>query len=172
MSLYITVHYASNCFRYHFKMPAFKNSYSEGWSACNLQIFENLKEGFTYWFEYHWWTKYIVHSPLAFYLNLYLTGFRSERNPVGSISVRYRFNLYHSLGIFSRRQIDDILLIFPRKQDLTFHPNCLLRRPFAWNVKSCFLFSLGDNFYDLTFHPIVSLGDNLHEISNPVFWEK
>ena len=36
------------------------------------------------------------------------------------------FNLYHSLGIFSRRQIDDIFLIFPRKQDLTFHANCLL----------------------------------------------
>ena len=48
-------------------------------------------------------------------------------------------NLYHSLGIFSRRQIDDIFLIFPRKQDLTFHANCLLRRQFAWNVISCFL---------------------------------
>ena len=48
-------------------------------------------------------------------------------------------NLYHSLGIFSRRQTDDIFLIFPRKQDLTFHANCLLRRQFAWNVKSCFL---------------------------------
>ena len=41
--------------------------------------------------------------------------------------------------IFSRRQIDDIFLIFPRKQDLTFQANCLLRRQFAWNVKSCFL---------------------------------
>ena len=40
-------------------------------------------------------------------------------------------NLYHSLGIFSRRQIDDIFLIFPRKQDLTFYANCLLRRQFA-----------------------------------------
>ena len=30
------------------------------------------------------------------------------------------FNLYHSLGIFSRRQFD-IFLIFPSKQDLTFH---------------------------------------------------
>ena len=26
---------------------------------------------------------------------------------------------------FSRRQIYDIFLIFPRKQDLTFHANCL-----------------------------------------------
>ena len=49
------------------------------------------------------------------------------------------FNLYHSLGIFSRWQIDDIFLIFPRKQDLTFDANCLLRRQFAWNVISCFL---------------------------------
>ena len=48
-------------------------------------------------------------------------------------------NLYHSLGIFSRRQIDDIFLIFPSKQDLTFHANCLLWRQFAWNVKSYFL---------------------------------
>ena len=28
---------------------------------------------------------------------------------------------------------------FPRKQDLTFHENCLHWRQFAWNVKSCFL---------------------------------
>ena len=55
------------------------------------------------------------------------------------ICVKYLFNLYHSLGIFSRRQIDDIFLIFPRKQDLTFLANCLLRRQFAWNVISCFL---------------------------------
>ena len=48
-------------------------------------------------------------------------------------------NIYHSLDSFSRRQIDDIFLIFPRKQDFTFHANCLLRRQFAWNVKSCFL---------------------------------
>ena len=44
-------------------------------------------------------------------------------------------NLYYSLGIFSRRQIDDIFLIFPRKQELTFHANC----QFVWNVISCFL---------------------------------
>ena len=49
------------------------------------------------------------------------------------------FSLYHSLGIFSRRQIDDIFLIFLRKQDTTFHANCLPRRQFAWNVISCFL---------------------------------
>ena len=30
-------------------------------------------------------------------------------------------------------------LIFPRKQALTFHANCLLRRQFAWTVKACFL---------------------------------
>ena len=59
-------------------------------------------------------------------------------------SKKSAFNLYHSLGIFTRRQIDDIFLIFPRKQDLTFHANCLPQeticgRQFAWNVKSCFL---------------------------------
>ena len=56
-----------------------------------------------------------------------------------SFAVHSSFNLYHSLGIFSRWQIDDIFLIFPSKQDLTFHANCLLRRQFTWNVKSCFL---------------------------------
>ena len=43
-------------------------------------------------------------------------------------------NLYHSLGIFSRRQIDDIFLIFPRKQDLTFHAKTI-------NMKFQILFS-------------------------------
>ena len=38
-------------------------------------------------------------------------------------------------SIFSRRQIDDIFLIFPRKQNLKFYAN----RQFAWDVKSCFL---------------------------------
>ena len=33
--------------------------------------------------------------------------------------------LYHSLGLFSRKQIGDIFHIFHRKQDLTFHANCL-----------------------------------------------
>ena len=55
------------------------------------------------------------------------------------VYINGEINLYHSLGIFSRRQIDDIFLIFPRKQDMTFHANCLLRRQFAWNVISCFL---------------------------------
>ena len=33
----------------------------------------------------------------------------------------------------------DIFLVFPRKQDLTFYANGLHWRPFAWNVKTCFL---------------------------------
>ena len=33
-----------------------------------------------------------------------------------------------------------VFLIFPRKQDLTFHANCL---QFAWNVKSCFKKKMG-----------------------------
>ena len=57
----------------------------------------------------------------------------------------WHFNLYHSSGIFSRRQTDDIFFIFPRKQDLTFHANCLLRRQFAWNVKFCFLGKIRKN---------------------------
>ena len=46
------------------------------------------------------------------------------------------FNLYHSLGIFSRRQNDVIFLIFPRKQDLTFHANCLLSQKTGFDI-SC-----------------------------------
>ena len=39
---------------------------------------------------------------------------------------RFHSYPYHSLGQFSRLQIDDIFLIFfPRKKDLTFHANCL-----------------------------------------------
>ena len=33
---------------------------------------------------------------------------------------------YHPMGKFSRRQIDDIFIIFSRKQDLTLRANCLL----------------------------------------------
>ena len=33
----------------------------------------------------------------------------------------------------------NIFLIFPRKQDLTVHVNCLHWKQFAWNFKSCFL---------------------------------
>ena len=50
-----------------------------------------------------------------------------------------RINLYYSLGKFSRWQTDDFFLSFPRKQNLTFHANCLQWRQFAWNVKTCFL---------------------------------
>ena len=32
--------------------------------------------------------------------------------------------LYHSLGYFGRRQIDDILHIFSKQHDLTFHAYC------------------------------------------------
>ena len=33
-------------------------------------------------------------------------------------------NIYHSLDKLSRWQTDDIFLIYPSKQDLTFHANC------------------------------------------------
>ena len=50
-----------------------------------------------------------------------------------------RFNLYSSMNIFSRRQTDNSFLIFPRKQILTLHANCLQWRQFAWNVITRFL---------------------------------
>ena len=49
------------------------------------------------------------------------------------------------MGKFSRRQIDDIFLIFPRKQALIFHANCLLRRQFACNIKAYFLGKIRKN---------------------------
>ena len=55
------------------------------------------------------------------------------------------------MGKLSRRQISDMFLIFHQKQDLTFHANCLYR------IRH--------------FMQIVSIGDNLHEMSNPVSWE-
>ena len=41
--------------------------------------------------------------------------------------------------IFTRWHFEIFFLIFLRKQDMTFHANCLLWRQFAWTVKSCFL---------------------------------
>ena len=56
------------------------------------------------------------------------------------------FTLKHWVNISA----DDILkcFTFRRKKDLTFHANCLLRR-----------------------QQIVSSGDNLHGMSDPIFWE-
>ena len=46
----------------------------------------------------------------------------------------------NTLGsLFSRRHFQIYFLFFSRKQDLTFHANCLHWRQFAWNVKSCFI---------------------------------
>ena len=41
--------------------------------------------------------------------------------------------------IFPQATVWNIFLIFPRKQDLTFHANCLHWRQFAWNGKSCLM---------------------------------
>ena len=52
-----------------------------------------------------------LHSPLSMAVRI--------------LGVKIVFNLYHSLGKFSKWHIDDIFLVFPRKQILTFHANCL-----------------------------------------------
>ena len=92
---------------------------------------------------------------------------------------------------FWENSVDDnsmiLFLFFPIKQDLTFHANCLHWRQFAWNANSCFLekkkniskccdkFMIFFLFFPLNriwhFMQIVSTGD-LHEMSNPVSWEK
>ena len=51
----------------------------------------------------------------------------------------------HSI-LGKKKSGDSILkffLIFPRKEALTFHANCLLRRQSAWNVKAYFLGKIG-----------------------------
>ena len=53
----------------------------------------------------------------SFRVDLFSDGSKNDFERVVSL------NLYDSLGIFSRPQIDDI---FPRKQDLTFHADCSL----------------------------------------------
>ena len=71
--------------------------------------------------------------------NQWPSDYQSDAQPTGPPRPAHILTFTHSLGIFSRRQIDDIFLIFPRKQGLTIHANCLPRTQFAWNVKSCFL---------------------------------
>ena len=47
---------------------------------------------------------------------------------------------------FSRRYLEIFYYdYFPRKQDLTFHANCLRWRQFAWNVTFCFLWKVKKN---------------------------
>ena len=48
-------------------------------------------------------------------------------------------------------------LIFPSKLDLTIHANCLLRRQFAWSVKSYFLGKIRKIFQNIVcwnFYPV------------------
>ena len=56
------------------------------------------------------------------------------------------FNLYNSLRKFSRHKLLIVFLFFSRKkQDLTFHANCLQWRQFARNVKFYFLGKIRKN---------------------------
>ena len=56
--------------------------------------------------------------------------------PIFIYSWDFYFNTYYAMGKFSRWQTDDMFLIFPRKWDLAHHANLLIRRQFAWHVKS------------------------------------
>ena len=70
-------------------------------------------------------------------------------------SCKQGLTLYHSLWANSAgNKIDIFFFIFPRKQDLTFHTNCL---QFAWNVKSCFLGKIRTIFQNVIswkFYPV------------------
>ena len=49
------------------------------------------------------------------------------------------FNLYHSLGLFSRRQIDDFFFLFLLENRISyFYLNCPSWLQFAWNANICF----------------------------------
>ena len=75
--------------------------------------------------------------------------------------------------LFQQTVFWNTFLIFPRKQYLAFHASCLQWRQFALNVKSSFLGKIRIQENRIwPFLQIVSNGDNLHEMSNPVFWEK
>ena len=55
---------------------------------------------------------------------------RAHWGHIGNHLTINHFNTCHVMGKFSRRQTD-IFLIFPRKNDLTFHVNCLHFRQIA-----------------------------------------
>ena len=87
----------------------------------------------------------IVHISMALYglpksQNIFMC-FRLSTAVI--INDAFTFNFLH--GQFQRRQTDGICFIFPRKQVLTFHANCLLRRQFAQNIKACFLGKIRKN---------------------------
>ena len=65
-------------------------------------------------------------------------------------TVIFKINLYHSIDIFSRRQIYYIVSYFSRKQGLTFHANCKFadRRQFASN-RSRFLGKIRKQYFKI-----------------------
>ena len=87
------------------------------------------------------------------------------------------FNFFMLGENFSRRQFEffALLLIFPRKQDLTHHANCLLRRQFAWSVRSYFLGRLRKTIISLSSaepaHSVVSVNLNSCFFFHPKVYE-
>ena len=69
-------------------------------------------------------TGYLYRSTLFATKPAFLTHWHAEKQ------IYSNFRNYVKL---SRLQIDDVFLIFSRKQDLTFHANCFQWRQFAWN---------------------------------------
>ena len=89
----------------------------------------------------------ILHEVLEFYLSVGCCIWNTSMSAVGVCSTNLAFtcNVYHSQGLFSRWQTDDISLSFLRKQVFTFHANCLPWRQFEWNLKACFMGKIRKN---------------------------
>ena len=113
----------------------------------------------------------------------------SATNLLSTLRVDYNGTLILFFTTVRAKPADDRLLIyflfFTKKQHLTFRANCHLRRHFARNVRCYFLgksiskliadmfliFKKKKHCY-MYFMQIVSQGDNLHEMSNAIFWGK
>ena len=89
-----------------------------------------------------------MESPLCDYVTSWLCSWTSNLFWKGSIHIT--LTLSTPGKNFSRRHFEIFFLIFPRKQNLTFHANCLQWRQFAWNVKFCYLGKIRKNIISLS----------------------
>ena len=89
-----------------------------------------------------------------------------------SLPMMKYFNLYDSLGKFSRRQLNIFFYFFLRKQDSIVHVNCLhWFQPMCMNCQILFSGGKGKILHYVDSRKFF-IGDNLHELLNSVFLKK